>query len=516
MNILKKRHQSDKNTERKNEYFKDIRMDEVSFEEGENFLRSLCGENIYIKCVCDKYMDNDQVDQACVYTKFKIKSLTTEYGTILIYGNEDEDRLVVDKINILSMQITPNYDEILLLTRCKRTVTKIYIKKYLPLVGNRLNEIAQSEKNIIITEGKTDWKHLKNALHKFKENGKYTDIDFDFFEYENEVQMGADTLLKVCEYNRLFYNHVLKIFIFDADREDINKLHEGKVIKDYGNNVFSIIIPVPEFRKSTPLISIENYYTDEEIMTKDNRGYRLFLNSEFDHSNGFHKDNSNVYDCHYGKHKKMGDNYIIDTDILKVENLEEFTSENIGEAKKKNTNIALTKNKFANYVLSSETPFDQISYNEFSVIFDVILKIIPLHIKNTTIVQDDIMDEKEIIEGIYLKKFNNGLMALEINIESPSFLTQSDRIEYTHSSLVIEEKQVLKFSIQLGDKGMIDLSIPLNEDLLMFMIAKSDNKYNRIEIFIHEESERVRMLDLYNTDEASTFISRELRKLGID
>ena len=68
-----------------------------------------------------------------------------------------------------------------------------------------------------------------------------------------------------------------------------------------------------------------------------------------------------------------------------------------------------------------------------------------------------------------------------------------------------------EWDIRKSTKNFASLS---NEDLLMFMIAKSDNKYNRIEIIIHEESERVRMLDIFNTDEASTLISMQLTKLN--
>ena len=48
-----------------------------------------------------------------------------------------------------------------------------FADKYKELEG----EILQIEKTVIISEGKTDWKHFKAALSHFKENHEFEDVD---------------------------------------------------------------------------------------------------------------------------------------------------------------------------------------------------------------------------------------------------------------------------------------------------------------------------------------------------
>lgn len=60
-------------------------------------------------------------------------------------------------------------------------------------------KVTSLTKPLIITEGKTDWKHLKAALVKLKANGQFSDIpDFEFYEYEDTPQMGDKQLEVIC------------------------------------------------------------------------------------------------------------------------------------------------------------------------------------------------------------------------------------------------------------------------------------------------------------------------------
>ena len=61
-----------------------------------------------------------------------------------------------------------------------------------------------SKKALVITEGSTDWKHLKAAFNNLKSNTQYSslfdNLDFDFLEYQpSDFNMGADTLASMCE-----------------------------------------------------------------------------------------------------------------------------------------------------------------------------------------------------------------------------------------------------------------------------------------------------------------------------
>ena len=74
---------------------------------------------------------------------------------------------------------------------CEPTNNELYKEVYDMMVNENqrfvdkyrsLEEKVKSiNKPIIITEGKTDWKHLKAALSFFKENNMYQDIDLKFW-----------------------------------------------------------------------------------------------------------------------------------------------------------------------------------------------------------------------------------------------------------------------------------------------------------------------------------------------
>ena len=67
------------------------------------------------------------------------------------------------------------------------------------------------------------------------------------------------------------------IGIFDRDNLDfITKIGDHKA---FGNNVFAFCIPTPPSRKDYQNISIEFYYTDDELKTQ-NEGKRLYFDNE--------------------------------------------------------------------------------------------------------------------------------------------------------------------------------------------------------------------------------------------
>lgn len=487
----------------------DIRMKEIKIEVAKEFVDRLQDEWIYIKYTCDLF-NNDESEQIAFYSKFKVVFTSTKYEKIEIYG-EEKDRLVIDYSCIVSTEMTSTRDELLLCVKKSNVLTNIYIKKYLPQVKNRLNEIVEAEKNLIITEGKTDWKHLKHALKNFQERGLYSNINFSFFEYE-DIEMGADTLMRVCEYNKLFHSPFYKIFIFDSDRDDINKIHNGKAYVDHGNNVFSLVIPVPESSKNTPLISIENYYMNDELKISDSNGYRLYFNEEFNHNTGELLENNNIYDKDYEKHKKMGDNYIIDYGIYYVQDNTKIDKKHTHWIIKNCKNIALSKNNFAVNILNSIPPFDKISCNNFYLIFDVIEKIIQTgSLKEYNGIQDRIISKKEISSGIVINEFINGFKTLEISILAPSFLNIEDGIEYCLTSIYFDGKQIF---IEIGiQNDIIKLPLPFNNKIVSFFQDKCLNHYNRIELFVYD-NDIVKVVELLSGEFSSTLIERLLDSIN--
>lgn len=211
------------------------------------------------------------------------------------------------------------------------------------------------DKNLIITEGKTDWKHIKRAFEKLGKSG-----NFEFLEYENEIEMGDKNLLQFCQQvSKLERKHKI-ICVFDRDNNDILKVHSGSESKNWGNNVHSILIPIPKHRKNTPFISIEHYYSDSEIKTIDKEGRRLYIGNEFSKKSTTSK--CGMFFCI--EKDKLGDESIkiIDLNVFRIDD--------------ENKNIAMTKNNFSNYILNDDEHFKNHSYKEFEKIFIEIENII--------------------------------------------------------------------------------------------------------------------------------------------
>ncbi|WP_270517535.1 AAA family ATPase [Megamonas funiformis] len=234
--------------------------------------------------------------------------------------------------------------------------------------------ISKTKKALVITEGSTDWKHLKAAFNNLKSNTQYSslfdNLDFDFLEYQpSDFNMGADTLASMCEnFSRIKQERKL-IFIADRDIEKINKKlsSENHEYKNWGNNVFSFILPLPDFRKDTPNICIEHLYTDKEIKTEmicdDGITRRLYMGNEFN------------------KHAHTKDNkYCTNRNACgpdKISIIEGSSKDNVLNPNDDNSpNYALPKSKFADYILNRQKPFDNFNFDNFLPIFKIIKQIL--------------------------------------------------------------------------------------------------------------------------------------------
>lgn len=163
-----------------------------------------------------------------------------------------------------------------------------------------LQKFNPGTKALVITEGATDWKHIKTAYSILKDNPNHSEIfnnlDFDFFEYEPanskdtaqyKLEMGNKTLTSICESYSKIPHDTKYIFIADCDVKETNtKLgNPNGSYKKWDNNVYSFIIPVPTSRLSTPNICIEHLFSDEEIKTEvviNGISRRLYMGNEFD------------------------------------------------------------------------------------------------------------------------------------------------------------------------------------------------------------------------------------------
>lgn len=226
----------------------------------------------------------------------------SEEDFVYIYGYKEEERLLIDLSKLSQSEYKINKSLHLIITNCD-LFTDLYISKFIPdfEVRGLLQQIVDSEENLVITEGKTDWKHLKAALKRFKRDKLYNDLDFQFLEYETGLEeknenlgdkklQGNSTLKTVCIYNALFKNNKKKIFIFDSDQTDIVKeFSDERGYKYLGNNVYAVVIPDPSNKSSINGFELENYYDDKDIKTEDIDGRRLFLSKEFKFDDNVHK-----------------------------------------------------------------------------------------------------------------------------------------------------------------------------------------------------------------------------------
>jgi hypothetical protein len=132
----------------------------------------------------------------------------------------------------------------------------------------------------VLTEGKTDVAHLKQALAALQLTGSLR-LQFD----ETGEAFGDTSLLAACKsYARISRAQPI-ICVFDRDnpkiiRELEQKTEPGMRYQAWGNNVFSLMLPVPEHRQRYQSISVEMYYSEEALHEPGADGKRLFFDNE--------------------------------------------------------------------------------------------------------------------------------------------------------------------------------------------------------------------------------------------
>ncbi|MCG3714576.1 AAA family ATPase [Aliarcobacter butzleri] len=219
-------------------------------------------------------------------------------------------------------------------------------------------EIEKSTKPIIITEGKTDWKHLKKALERFKSQGLYTNLDIEFLEYEENIKMGDDSLDSMVKAFKKTSQSRKTIFMFDRDNNKIFGEYGNEEFNNHLNNVYSFCIP--KIDDTLNKISLEFYYKEDELKIFDGNGRRLFLSSEFNQKTAVSKCRKFVTQ---DKNKASKSLAIIDDAVFSLDD---------EECK---TNLAISKNIFAENILKDVENFKNFDIENFKKIFEVIEEI---------------------------------------------------------------------------------------------------------------------------------------------
>ena len=173
--------------------------------------------------------------------------------------------------------------------------------------------------------------------------------------------MNNTELMKICEGLSKTNFHKTKIIcLFDRDDKGINKkaCENGTMFKHWGNNVYSVLLPIPNHR-SFDEICMEHYYNDDEIKIIDKKGRRLFLSTEFDKNTGKHfVENLIFYKKNYLKpiYPRIIENSVVNPET--------------GDSK------AMSKNSFADYIVNKDPLFADIKFEHFRQIFDLLYDII--------------------------------------------------------------------------------------------------------------------------------------------
>lgn len=243
--------------------------------------------------------------------------------------------------------------------------------KYIKELENAITQNS-NDRALVITEGRTDYMHMEAAYKKLSSMKEYeeifNDLDFEFLKYDKEMNVGNQVISSMCENLSKVPLQRKMIFIADRDDQSINKklIRNGEIYKKWSEQVYSFILPVPEHRVNTPDIAIEHLYSDDVIKTEfisdeDNVSRRLYMGNEFD-ERGISLDGEK--NCE--KHKICG--------LGRINIIDGSSGEKVTFIKNKNTNIALSKMKFAEKVLEDSVP--NIDFTAFVPIFETIRKII--------------------------------------------------------------------------------------------------------------------------------------------
>jgi len=284
--------------------------------------------------------------------------------------------------------------------------------------------------SLIITEGKTDWKHLKKALEKFQMLGQYKNLNIKFDEYkdrgageaylENQLKSYAshkqekkiigifdrDTKAYVRDYGKQEFVKILdkdyknrlkeKIEKYYSDKsspkyksfeqnlesgnyseieEDIKKALTGREYQEWKklseNNVYAFCIPeIQDSDSSRELdaICIEFYYQERDLQRTTQDGKRLFFADEFEF-NKEHSDKSERFISKCGK-------FTTESAKVKKGATKELTLISTPVYDDKKQNVLLLKNDFTNHIINDVEGFDNFDIENFKLIFDVIEKII--------------------------------------------------------------------------------------------------------------------------------------------
>ena len=194
-----------------------------------------------------------------------------------------------------------------------------------------------------------------------KQNEKYSSIDFFLHEF-SENQGDGELHKRLQALSKIPNKHKI-IGIFDCDEDNGKRIHQKHGgIEYYGNNVYGMTIPIPDFRSYNSGISVEFLYKDNDLKKLDEKNRRLYITSEFNENGRLISDrNVGVRNADSIKrnlsqsNEKIKDNDVFDLD---------------------GNSLALSKENFAQNVLEKTVPFDNMDFSAFYPVFNRLKEIL--------------------------------------------------------------------------------------------------------------------------------------------
>lgn len=235
-------------------------------------------------------------------------------------------------------------------------------RRFADRYNNLVNQIKNNTKPIIITEGKTDYRHIKKAIEILDRN----DIDVDFCQVPDN--WGSSKLKEMLESLSRIKQQRIVIGIFDRDESEyLSYLDvENQQFKVYGNsNVYALAIPLVNENVYGNFISIEHYYNKHNLLKEEPVNHRrLYLGEEF-YASGNSKDGH--YQTKISKiQRKVEINGVIDEKVYASDDLEQTHS------------LALSKEAFVSLIENDDNFTADIDFTNFNHILNMIKSIVEL------------------------------------------------------------------------------------------------------------------------------------------
>lgn len=235
-----------------------------------------------------------------------------------------------------------------------------YLEREARLFGD-LDQIRKRYKEvvgkiIILTEGKTDLKHIKFAFEQLNLDPEILHR-IDYYDFGNDKTLGEELDKLLVKLSNIPRDNIV-IGIFDRDKH-VREPDAGKSYIAMRNNVFRFNIPALENgeRELESKICIEHYYSDAEIETPTDFGH-LYMTKDFDKF-GVSSDGHWIFQ-NFSKNSSLTSISIIDSANKHLQQVNEGAQ-------------IISKDDFADYVISHPAEFN---FDNFKKIFDVISDII--------------------------------------------------------------------------------------------------------------------------------------------